>query len=252
MLRTREGLQIGKDGVPLQMTRVAHAEMLRVCIHGLDARRHRIRIVREVDAIAEGLGHLCLAVCARETAGSCVARNQRLRLHEHRRINRIELPDNLSRLLDHRQLILTDRHRSRLKGRDIRRLADRIGEEADRDIRLEIPELNLILHGRVALQSGDRDEIRVEEGELSEFRDLRLNKECGLLGIESHREIVECHFDDVLSDLLGIVKVVGERLRVRNHDHGSLILAGILQRDSSAKRTHIVAHVQSARRAVSG
>jgi len=75
--------------------------------------------------------------------------------------------------------------------------------------------------------------------------------EYGRLGvIDAAREIVERDFDYVLAHLVGIVGVVGERLRVGYHYENLLERARVLQLDALAERTHIVSQMELARGAV--
>ena len=64
------------------------------------------------------------------------------------------------------------------------------------------------------------------------------------LASEAAREVVERHLDDVLAHLFGVVGVVGERLRVGNHDEDALVFARILQLDAAAQRAYVVSQVK--------
>ena len=70
-------------------------------------------------------------------------------------------------LLEHRHLILTHRYDRSLKRRNVRRLADRIGKESNRDARLEITHLDLGLHRRITLQSGHSNQVHIVKGKLA-------------------------------------------------------------------------------------
>ena len=66
-------------------------------------------------------------------------------------VYRIEFVNDLSCLLNHRHLVLTGRDHVCLKCGDIGSLADRVGEETDRDARLEVSHLDLALYSWVSL-----------------------------------------------------------------------------------------------------
>ena len=163
--------------------------------------------------------------------------------------------DDLARLLDHRLLVLARGHGRRLEGRDVRRLADRIGEEAHRNalalrrialdgLLRETAHLDLGLHRRVALQPLHGDQIHVVERQLAQLRHLRLDEERRLLGIEAARKVIERHFDDVLPHLLRIVGIVRQRLCVGDHDEDPLEFARVLQLHATAQRAYVMAQME--------
>ena len=140
---------------------------------------------------------------------------------------------DLLALLKHRQLILTDRNCGRTERGNICRLADRITEEPDRNTRLEIPHLNLCLYGRIALHAGNSDKIHIVESQLGQLRNHRLNEDRGLFRINAACQIVQRDLNDILPYLFRMLRVVRQRLRIRNHDIDLIELTGILQPDTS-------------------
>ena len=104
------------------MARVADIDVLRVRVHRHHFLVHFLGGLREVDAVAQGLAHLRLAVGSRETETCRVARQDSLRFHESLAIDAVEAAHDLDRLLKHRLLVLTHRHIGSLEGCDVRRL----------------------------------------------------------------------------------------------------------------------------------
>ena len=73
-----------------------------------------------------------------------------------------------------------------------------------------------------------------------------------LVGVQTAGQIVQCHLQNVLAHLLRVVGVVGQRLRVGDHDKDLVIFAGILQPHPLLQRADIVANVQAAGGTVAG
>ena len=69
-------------------------------------------------------------------------------------------------------------------------------------------------------------------------------------GVEPAGEVVERHLQDVLAHLLGVLGVVGQGLRVGDHDVNLVKIAGVLQAHALLQRADIVSHMQPAGRAV--
>ena len=145
--------------------------------HAHDLLLHILRAVRQIDAVSQRFAHLRLAIHTGQPQTRRILRNQRLRLHQYRRIDAVELMHDLSGLFNHGQLILAHRNRSCLKCRDIRCLADGIGEKTHRDAGLEIPHLDLILYRGIALEPGHRHQIHIVKAKFRQLRDLGLDKQ---------------------------------------------------------------------------
>ena len=64
-------------------------------------------------------------------------------------------------------------------------------------------------------------------------------------GIKAAGEVVEGDFDDVLAHLFGMLGVVCQRLRIRDHDENLVVLAGVLELHPALQRTDVVADMQS-------
>ena len=250
VLRAAECIQIDEDGVALHLAGVLHAQVVRVGVHGHDLLLDVLGLVGEVDAVAEALAHLGLAVGAGQAQAGAVLGQNDLRLHQSLTVDGVELMDDLAALLDHGALVLTCGDGSGLEGGDVRSLADGVSEEAHRDAGLEILLLDLGLDGGVALQAGDGDEVHIIEAQLGQLRHHGLDEDVCLGGVDAHGQIVQSDLQDVLAHLLRIVGVVGEGLCVSDHDIDLVELARVLQPETLLQRAYIVADVEPARRAV--
>ena len=252
VLRAAERIQIGEDGVALHLAGVLHPQMAGVGVHGHDLLLDVLRFIGQVDAVAQRLAHLGLAVNARQAQAGVVGRQQDLRLGQRLAVDGVELVDDLAALLQHGHLVLACRDGGGAEGGDVGCLADGIGEEADRDAGLKVLLLDLGLDGGVALQAGHRDKVHIIEAQLGQFRHHGLDEDVGLGGVDAHGQIVQRHLQDVLAHLLRVVGVVGQRLRIGDHDVDLIELAGILQADALFQGADVVAHMQAACGAVAG
>ena len=253
VLGAAEGIEVGEDRVAFDLTRVADAQMVGVGEHGLDFLLDLVGRVLEVDAVAEALGHLGLAVGAGQAQAGCVLGQENIRFDERLAVDVVEAADDLAALLEHGFLVLAHRHGSGLEEGDVGCLGDGIGEEAYGDaLAREAAHLDLGLHRRVALEAADADEVHEVEGELAEFGNLALDEEGALLRVEAYGEVVECHFDDVLTDLVRVVDIVGEGLSVGLEDEDLVVETGVLQFDAATERANVVADVEGACGAVAG
>ena len=250
VLRAAECIQIDEDGVALHLAGVLHAQVVRVGVHGHDLLLDVLRLVGEVDAVAEALAHLGLAVGAGQAQAGAVLGQNDLRLHQSLTVDGVELMDDLAALLDHGALVLACGDGSGLEGGDVRSLADGVSEEAHRDAGLEVLLLDLRLDGGVALQAGDGDEVHIIEAQLGQLRHHGLDEDVCLGGVDAHGQIVQSDLQDVLAHLLRVVGVVGEGLCVSDHDIDLVELARVLQPDTLLQRADIVADMEPARRAV--
>ena len=73
-----------------------------------------------------------------------------------------------------------------------------------------------------------------------------------LVGVQTAGQIVQCHLQDVLADLLRVIGVVRQGLRVSNHNIDLVELAGVLQAHALLQRANVVANMQAARGTVAG
>ena len=98
-----------------EVSGVLDIEMERVGEHAVDLLLQLFWRIGEIDAVAERLGHLGLAVSAREAQACRVVRKKNLRLYECLTIYVVETAHNLVRLLEHRLLVLAHRDCRRLE-----------------------------------------------------------------------------------------------------------------------------------------
>ena len=138
-----------------------------------------------------------------------VLRQEDVGLDEHLTIDVVETAYELARDLEHGLLVFAGRHGGSLEERDVGCLRHGIAEEAQRDVGLEVAHLDFGLHRGIALHARDGDEVHQIGGELGELGYLALDEQGALLGVETGSEIVECHLDDVLANLLGVVGIIG-------------------------------------------
>ena len=247
-----EGVEVDEYGVVLDVARVLRADVQRVGVHRHDLLAYLLRLFGEVDAVAERLAHLRLAVGAGQAQAGLIVGEHDVRLGERLAVDGVEFMDDFAALFEHRRLILADGDDGRAEGRDVRRLAYRVAEEADWDARLEVAHLDFRLDGRVALDARDRDEVHVVEGQLRQLRYHRLDEDGRFLRVDAAGEIVERYLEDVAADFLGVLRVVGERLRVGYHYVDFVEFPGVLERHAALERAYVMSHVEAARRTVAG
>ena len=77
-----------------------------------------------------------------------------------------------------------------------------------------------------------------------------MNKDGGFFGIDPAGEIIERHFRDVGTHLFGIVEIVGEGLRIRNHDINFIVFSAVLQFYSALQGPDVMPDMQFSRRSV--
>ena len=253
MLRLYKRIQIRKDCIAFDLSGILDPEMIRIREHAHDLLLDIIRLLGQVDAVAERLAHLLLAVCSGKAHGCLILRKQNLGLHKDLTVIRMmEAADDFSRLLNHRLLVLARRNRRRLERGDVGCLRNRIGEEANRNAAAEAAHAKLRFHRRVSLKSCHCHQIGIVEGQLRQLRNLRLNQNRRLLRVNSRRQIIQRYIDDVPANLLRIVRIVRQRLRVRDHDVDFVVIAAVLQLHSAAQRSYIMSDVKTPRRTVTG
>ena len=239
-----ERLKVCEHGVAFEVARLVHAHARCTVRHLLHLLPHLSSRVREVDAVAERLRHLLLAVGAGQATCRSVLGQHDLRLHEHLAVCLVEAAHELACHLNHRFLVFACRHGCSLEQSDVGSLAHRVAEEAERNVSLEVAHLYFGLHGRVALHARHGDEVHQICSKLGELRYLTLYEERTLLGVETSREVVESHLDDVLANFFGVVCIVGESLHVSHEDEHTVEIASVLQFDAAAERANVVTQVE--------
>lgn len=249
---TAECIEVGEDGISFHMPRVVAAQVGRVGEHGHDLRLDILRRISEVDAVADGLAHLRFAVGAGQAQAGFVCGKDDIWFDKDFAVDVIEFADDLACLLEHRLLVFAGRDMGGLEGRDVARLADRVAEEAGRDAGFEILLLDLRFDSRISLETRNGDEVHVVHGEFGELRHHGLDEDAGLRGIDADSEVVESDLAHISSDLLRIVRIVRERLRVSDHDVDVVEFSGVLQLDTLTQGADVVADMKAAGRAVAG
>ena len=155
----REGVHVGEHGISLYMTGVADIEMGRVGVHTLNLLPYGSAVVGEIDAVAQALAHLLLAVSTRQTARYGIVWKQNVWLYQHGRIYLIEASCQLAAKLNHRALVFAGRYGSGLEGCYVSGLTNRIAEETQWNVGFEVAHLNLSLDSWVALHAAHRHQV---------------------------------------------------------------------------------------------
>src|SRR5574344_2088488 len=119
MFRAAEGIQIGKDRITLNLTRIGDLKMIRIGKHTHHLLTHLLCSITKIDTIPERLTHFCLTICTGESATSRIIRQQDIGFYQDLSVHRIKFPNYLNSLLKHRLLILSNRHNCSLKCRNI-------------------------------------------------------------------------------------------------------------------------------------
>ena len=229
------------------MAWVRNLNMGRVSVHIHNLLTNGFRIIGKINAVANGLGHLGLAISTRETTAGLIFRQHNIRLYQSlTAINHVEAANDFLTLLQHRQLVLTYWNQSCLKSSNIGGLADRICKEAHWNTLFKVLLLNLSLNGRISLHTGNRNKIHVVGGKLSKLRHLGLNEQSGFSWVKTYRKVVKSNLQDVLTNLLRILKIISQGLNISNHNVDLIKLPGILQLNSALQRTYIMTYVKSA------
>ena len=117
---------------------------------------------------------------------------------------------------------------------------------------MEAAQDHLRFHRRVALEALHRHQVGEELRHLVQLGDLALDEQGHFLRVQAAGQIVQRHFDDVLTDLLGVVGIVGKCLYISDEHKHPVIVSFILEENPVAERAHIVAQVEFAGRTVAG
>ena len=197
--------------------------------------------------VAQRFRHLGAAVNAGQTAG--VAQH-RLAVAQHRGGQQaVHLVHNLVGLLNHRQLVVADRHALGLERGDVRRLADGVGHKPDRQRAGKALLRNLVFHRRVTLHAGDGDDVHVQHRQLGEGGQGGLQADGSQVRVDAGGEVVGQHFGDVVANFLRVAAVVGQALQVGNQHK---LVVRVLERHALAQRSDEMAKVQRAGWTIAG
>jgi hypothetical protein len=152
-------------------------------------------------------------------------------------------------LFDHWKLVVPDRNQCCLERRNVCGLADRIREEACRNIALEPAKADLFLDRRVAFQPRDRYQVEQILRQLGQFGHLRLDKDGRQVRINTGGKVVKRDFDNAVCDLLVLAYVVRHCLRVGQQQ---ILLCLVLEFYAGAKRADVMTEVKWTGGAVTG
>ncbi|MNI22274.1 hypothetical protein D3C73_758260 [compost metagenome] len=137
----------------------------------------RSRVKR--DGIAQTFTHLCISICTCKSWGIA---DHSLRFYQYRLVELVETAHDSAGQLQMRQLILSHGNNRCLAEGDVCRLADRIPQKPVIQF-VQSPSFGFCLNGGVVAQRIDGYEHREIYRQLSDFGNHRLNKNCGLLGV---------------------------------------------------------------------
>ncbi len=242
-----ECVEIGEHHIAFNAARVGGPDMLRIGEHAPDSIADLVGRGGERNGVALRLAHLGLAVDARQASDG---RDQRAGLLQHTLARLSVNPaDDLVGLLDQRHLIVSDRDDGRLEGGDVGRLGDGIAQKAGWNVTAEAARLDFVLDRRVAFEPRDRDEVHIEQRQIGQGRQMRLQTDRGEIGIDADGEIVGRDLHNVPAHLGWIMCVVRERLGIRQQQE--LLMCG-LKRDPVPQRADVMAEVQRAGGSVAG
>src|SRR5215510_2456511 len=156
--------------------------------HKPDSLTYLVGRGRQLNCIALRLAHFGFAVDAGKASD---ARNKRAGFWQHFNTSlAIDAANNLIGLLYQWSLIFSNRNNRRFETGDVGDLGDGIAEEACRNISAKASRLDFVLDGRVALKPRHRDEVQVQQGQVGKRREMRLQTDCGHVGVDSDSQIV--------------------------------------------------------------
>mmetsp|Transcript_17257 Transcript_17257/g.53057 ORF Transcript_17257/g.53057 Transcript_17257/m.53057 type:complete len:397 (+) Transcript_17257:2011-3201(+) len=209
-LETRDGLvdveQVRRLG-PLRVVPLEARELVRLAL--LDLARDDVRRVVQVDARPVelgGLGHLGASVLERHDARA-LFHDERLGLPEDAllplAVEVVEAPRDVARQLEVLALVLAHGHQARLVQEDVRGHEDRVVEEADSHIFALLRLFLFILDH--ALEPVERRHAVQEPAELRMRRDVALDEDGALRGVDARRDVERRRVERLLAQLLRVM-----------------------------------------------
>ena len=245
-------VKIGENNVALGVTGILDSQVGGIGEHfAVDLLFDCLCGVGKIDAVAERFAHFCLAVNAGQAPLGFVFGNHSLWKHQRFAVKTVEFLDNLARLLNHRELIVADRDNGGVKSRDVRRLRNRIREEAHGQSFVgKAAHLNFRLDGWVARKARGGYHIHIVKRQRVQSGQSRLDADCCFFGVDTHRKVVEHNVDDVVADFVGVVGVVGQRLVVGDKNVNLVELSRILKLNAPFERADVMSEVEPSCRAV--
>ena len=158
-----EHVEVREDHVTLDLSRVARPRMPRIGEHGAHLRPNLVGRGGEGNAVAERFARLPAI-----DAGQSRRIGEKGAAFGHDRApgEMRQSSHDLVRLLDHGKLIIPHRHQGSAESGDVGRLAHRVGEESGGDVARESAKRDLRAHRRITLQSSQRDQVEIQDGQL--------------------------------------------------------------------------------------
>ena len=153
ILRLAKCIQISKYCIAFNLTRILHTDMIWIGIHGHYLFLDVLRLLRQINTVAERFAHLCLAINTRQTQACGIVRKNNLRIGKRFAIHRIKLVHDLLTLLNHRHLIFTNRYMRWTESSNICCLTDRICEKSNWNACFKILLFDLCFYCWVTLHS---------------------------------------------------------------------------------------------------
>ncbi len=155
----------------------------------------------------------------------------------------VEAPGDLTGQLHMRHLIGTHRHEVRFIEQDVRRLQQRVAEEAV-GVQVLLGQLRLlILEGGHALQPAERRKHAEQRRQPVVLQDVGLPKDDAAARVKAGGQEVQRDLEAVLAQLAGVGVVGGQRVKIGNEEEAVVL---ILQLHPVVQGAHVVAQVQLA------
>ena len=127
--------------------------MVRIGVHAHDFFADIFRLIGQINTVAEGFAHFCLAVGTRQTAANFIFRQKCFRLNQNLIVSSVKTADNFTCLLKHWQLILTNRYGRCFKSGDVSSLTDWVSKETNRNTCIKATHLYFRFNRRISFQS---------------------------------------------------------------------------------------------------
>ena len=220
----------------------------RVGEHLHDLAGHLLRRVAEEDGVAQGFAHLGPAVDPGQ--GGHVA-DEGLGLREDLpSVKGVEAPRDLPAQFDVGLLVLPHRDDLGLHVEDIGRLEDGVEHQPQRRV-LDLLIPDHVLKGRDALDPRQGDQHGEQQGQFADLRDVGLQVDGGLLGVDAHRQVIQDDLSDVFAggQDVRLLRLGGQGVVVGDEQED---LVFVLQPHPVGQGAHVVAQVQGPRGPISG
>ncbi len=236
---------VDEHGVALDLARNVRAHPVRVRVHAHHLLGHRLFVIREQDGVAQRLGHLLLAVDARQDLRFA---EQRLRLGENIAVEVVEAPGDLPGHLHVGQVVASHGHEVRARQQDVGRLQHRVAHEPERH-HVQPGGLRHVLDGGEPFQARQRHEHLEIQVELGGLGYGRLDEHHAALRVDPEGQIVQDHLPDVSRQFGDVFLFRPGRQRVQVRDDEEA-LGFVLQTHTVLNAAHPMSKMQPAGRPV--